>query len=52
MKQYLHRAFKPFLVKCPAMAQVARVLTIVYLAQAGVGVAIGVAYALWLIYLT
>jgi len=51
MTQYVRSALRPILAKCPPLVHVARILVIIYLAQAGVGIAVGVAYALWLIYL-
>jgi hypothetical protein len=50
MTQYVRSVLRPLLANRALLGQVARILPIIYVVQAGVGIAIGFGYALWLIY--
>jgi hypothetical protein len=49
MTQYVRNVFRPIFAK-RLLVQVARILSIIYLVQAGLGITAGFAYAIWLIY--
>jgi hypothetical protein len=50
MTQYVRNVFRPIFAKRLLLVQVARILSIIYLVQAGLGITAGFAYAIWLIY--